>query len=58
MNNLKMLGVICSFGSLCIIFGSLLKLPLAVQFILLIVGIIAGIIGLIGLSKLLIQPKD
>lgn len=55
MNNLKTLAVICSVGSLCIVFGLILDIPIALQFILLIIGLLAGIVGIISLTKLLLR---
>lgn len=57
MNQLWKLAIICSIGSICVVLGIILTLPVIIQGLLLIVGLAVSIYGLVRVSKYLLNDQ-
>lgn len=55
MSQFSKLAILCSIGSICVVLGVILKLPVAIQVILLVVGLVLSIVGLISITKYMLS---
>lgn len=55
MSQFWKLAILCSAGSICVVLGVILKLPVIIQIILLVLGLILSILGLINISRFLLS---
>lgn len=58
LNNFWVLILMCATGWICIVLGSILKIPVIFQIILLTLGLVLSIISVIALIKLILGNKN
>lgn len=57
LNSFMLLALLCSTGSILVVLGTILTIPVVAQLIMLITGLILCGIGIFGVSKLLLSEK-
>ncbi|MDN4495369.1 hypothetical protein [Ureibacillus aquaedulcis] len=56
-NSFSILALLCSTGSILVVLGIILTIPVGLQLFMLIVGLILCGIGIFGVTKLLLSEK-
>lgn len=51
------LAILCSIGSICVVLGVILKIPVIIQTILIFLGLILSILGLIRIAKFVLSSE-
>lgn len=57
MSQFWKLAIICSVGSICVVLGVILNLPVAMQLALLVVGLVLSIWGLVSIIRYMLAEN-
>lgn len=57
MSQFWKLAILCSIGSICVVLGVILKIPVIIQTILLCFGLILSILGLFRIAKYVLSNE-